>query len=237
MSSSDEAGLKIPEHIGIIMDGNGRWATGRGLTRSDGHRAGAETVRRVVTACRRIGVPVLTLYAFSRENWSRPQEEVSLLFSQLVDFLGRELPGMMEHGIRLRHFGGREELSLAVRKALDYAIAKTAQNTGMSLNLAINYSGREEIALACREIVKSGVKPAEVTVELVQKHLYSAGQPDPDLIIRTSGEQRISNFLLFQSAYSEYYFTEVLWPDFGEADLNDAIAGFNRRVRRFGKAE
>lgn len=219
------------------MDGNGRWATGRGLTRSDGHRAGAETVRRVVTACRRIGVPVLTLYAFSRENWSRPQEEVSLLFSQLVDFLGRELPGMMEHGIRLRHFGGREELSLAVRKALDYAIAKTAQNTGMSLNLAINYSGREEIALACREIVKSGVKPAEVTVELVQKHLYSAGQPDPDLIIRTSGEQRISNFLLFQSAYSEYYFTEVLWPDFGEADLNDAIAGFNRRVRRFGKAE
>lgn len=237
MSSSDEAGLKIPEHIGIIMDGNGRWATGRGLTRSDGHRAGAETVRRVVTACRRIGVPVLTLYAFSRENWSRPQEEVSLLFSQLVDFLGRELPGMMEHGIRLRHFGGREELSLAVRKALDYAIAKTAQNTGMSLNLAINYSGREEIALACREIVKSGVKPAEVTVELVQKHLYSAGQPDPDLIIRTSGEQRISNFLLFQSAYSEYYFTEVLWPDFGEDDLNDAIASFNRRVRRFGKAE
>lgn len=237
MSSSDETGLKMPEHMGIIMDGNGRWATSRGLTRSDGHRAGAETVRRVVTACRRMGVPVLTLYAFSRENWSRPKEEVSLLFSQLVDFLGRELPGMMEHGIRLRHFGGREELSLAVRKALDYAIAKTAQNTGMSLNLAINYSGREEIALACREIVKSGVKPAEVTVELVQKHLYSAGQPDPDLIIRTSGEQRISNFLLFQSAYSEYYFTEVLWPDFGEDDLNDAIASFNRRARRFGKAE
>lgn len=237
MSSSEATGQKVPAHIGIIMDGNGRWATRRGLTRSDGHRAGAETVRRVVTACRRMGVPTLTLYAFSRENWSRPKEEVSLLFSQLVDFLGRELPGMMEHGIRLRHFGGREELSLAVRKAMDYAISKTAGNTGLTLNLAINYSGREEIARACREIVRSGAKPDDVNVELVQQHLYSAGQPDPDLIIRTSGEQRISNFLLFQSAYSEYYFTEVLWPDFGEDDLKAAIESFNGRARRFGRAE
>lgn len=237
MSSSDETEKKLPAHIGVIMDGNGRWATRRGLLRSDGHRAGAEAVRRVVTACRRLGVPALTLYAFSSENWSRPKDEVSLLFSQLVDFLGSELPAMQEHGIRLRHFGGRGKLSLPVRRTLDYAISKTAQNIGMTLNLAINYSGREEIARACREIVRGGAKPEDVTVGLIQQHLYSAGQPDPDLIIRTSGELRISNFLLFQSAYSEYYFTDVLWPDFGEDDLKAAIASFAGRARRFGKAE
>jgi undecaprenyl diphosphate synthase len=224
-------------HIGIIMDGNGRWATRRGLTRSDGHRAGAETVRRVVTACCRMGISVLTLYAFSRENWSRPKDEVSLLFDQLVYFLGNELPAMQERQIRLCHFGGKDELPLAARKTLDYTIKKTAGNTGMTLNLAINYSGREEIVRACREIIKNGAKPEDVSVELVQSHLYSAGQPDPDLIIRTSGEQRISNFLLFQCAYSEYYFTEVLWPDFGEEDLKDALASFAGRIRRFGRAE
>ena len=237
MSDTRENGQKQPGHIGIIMDGNGRWATSRGLSRSDGHRAGAEAVRRVVTSCRRLGIAALTLYAFSRENWSRPKEEVGFLFGQLVDFLGKELPTMQEQQIRLCHFGGREELPLASRTALDYAIKKTAGNTAMTLNLAVNYSGREEIAKACREIVKSGARPEEVTVELIQAHLYSAGQPDPDLIIRTSGEQRISNFLLFQSAYSEYYFTEVLWPDFCENDLKEAIASFSGRIRRFGKAE
>lgn len=232
-----ENGMKRPAHIGIIMDGNGRWATRRGLSRSDGHRAGAETVRRVVTACRRLEIPALTLYAFSRENWSRPRDEVNLLFSQLVDFLGKELPKMQEYGIRLRHFGERDELPLAARKALDYAIGQTSANGGMTLNLAINYSGREEIARACREIVKSGLKAKDINVETVSAHLYSAGQPDPDLIIRTSGEQRISNFLLFQSAYSEYYFTEVLWPDFAEADLEEAIKSFSSRSRRFGAVE
>lgn len=235
--SSDDSGQKLPQHIGIIMDGNGRWATGRGLSRSDGHRAGAETVRRIVTACRKAGISALTLYAFSRENWSRPKDEVSLLFSQLVDFLKRELPSMQEYQIRLCHFGERGELPLASRKALDYAIKKTSGNTGMTLNLAINYSGREEIARACREIVRSGAKPEDVTVELIQQHLYSAGQPDPDLIIRTSGELRTSNFLLFQSAYSEYYFTGVLWPDFGEAEFEDALKNYAGRARRFGKAE
>lgn len=237
MTSSGETGQKLPAHIGIIMDGNGRWATARGLSRSEGHRAGASAVRRVATACRKLGIGALTLYAFSRENWSRPKEEVGFLFSQLVDFLGKEMPLMQEHQIRLCHFGGRDEIPVASRKALEYAIDKTSGNSAMTLNLAINYSGREEIAMACRKIIESGTKPEDVNVELIQQHLYSAGQPDPDLIIRTSGELRISNFLLFQCAYSEYYFTDVLWPDFDEEELEKAIVSFGGRTRRFGRAE
>lgn len=235
--SNEQAENRQPAHIGIIMDGNGRWATRQGLERSAGHKAGAETVRHIVTACRQRGIGSLTFYAFSRENWARPKDEVNFLFGQLVDFLGRELPTMQKNQIRLRIFGEASELPLAARKGLDYAIKKTATNSGMNLNLALNYSGREEIIRACREIMQSGLKPEELDAEKFKYYLYSAGQPDPDLIIRTSGEYRISNFLLYQSAYSEYYFTEVLWPDFSEKDLDEALGSFAGRTRRFGRSE
>jgi undecaprenyl diphosphate synthase len=227
-------GQPLPAHIAIIMDGNGRWATARSLSRSEGHRAGAEAVRRVVTACRRLGVRHLTLYSFSKENWSRPKEEVSHLFGLLVDFLTKELPTLQENDISLHVFGDLDRLPLASRKALTYAMGKCRDNKGMCLNLALNYSGRDEILAACRKYMESGGKPEDLTSEIFSGQLYSAGQPDPDLVIRTSGEQRISNFLLFQSAYSEFYFTPTLWPDFGEAELNEALRSYAGRKRRFG---
>ncbi len=219
------------------MDGNGRWAKLRGLSRSDGHKAGSEAVRKVVTECRRLGIAHLTLYTFSRENWSRPVEEVRFLFSMLVEFLGKELPELQKQNIRLSVFGETDSLPLASRKALRHAMDKTAKNTAMCLNLALNYSGREEIARACRLFMRAGRAPEEATPENLAQYLYSAGQPDPDLVIRTSGELRISNFLLFQSAYSEFYFCQTMWPDFSEADLQAALADYAGRKRRFGKAD
>lgn len=233
-SSVTTAQNDLPAHIGIIMDGNGRWAKQRGLARSAGHDAGSEAVRRIVTACRKIGIKSLTLYAFSRENWSRPKEEVSFLFGLLVDFLGKELTSLQENNIRLNIFGDKSGLPFAARKALDYVIGKTRGNTAMQLNLALNYSGREEIITACKKFVAAGGDINELTPELLSDYLYSAGQPDPDLIIRTSGEYRTSNFLLYQGAYSEYYFTPVLWPDFEEKDLFEAIESYAGRTRRFG---
>lgn len=216
------------------MDGNGRWAKQRGLSRSAGHDAGAEAVRRVVTACRKIGIQSLTLYAFSRENWSRPKEEVSFLFGLLVDFLGKELAALQENDIRLNIFGDKADLPFAARKALDYVLGKTRSNTAMQLNLALNYSGREEIIMAVKKFVAAGGDVNGLTPEILSDYLYSAGQPDPDLIIRTSGEYRTSNFLLYQGAYSEYYFTPVLWPDFEEKDLREALESYAARTRRFG---
>jgi undecaprenyl diphosphate synthase len=216
------------------MDGNGRWAVRRGLPRSEGHRAGAAAVRRVVTAAREIGLGHLTLYTFSRENWSRPVEEVSLLFGLLVDFLGRELDTLQKNDIRLHIFGENAALPLAARKALEHVLTKTRGNGSMHLNLALNYSGREEITRACKQYAAEGGRLEDLTPELLAAHLYSAGQPDPDLIIRTSGEYRTSNFLLFQSAYSEYFFTETLWPDFEAKDLYEALRGYTQRIRRFG---
>lgn len=231
---AETAARELPRHIAIIMDGNGRWATARSKARSEGHRAGADAVRRITTRARELGVGHLTLYSFSRENWTRPKEEVGFLFGLLTDFLGKELPTLQQNDIRLHAFGETDELPLASRKALEYAIRKTRNNQSMHLNLALNYSGREEILMACRKLMEQGRAAADITVEDFSSCLYSAGQPDPDLVIRTSGEQRISNFLLFQSAYSEYYFTEVLWPDFAEADLDKAIEAYSRRTRRFG---
>ncbi len=224
----------LPAHLAVIMDGNGRWAQARGLSRSEGHKAGVRAVRTIVTECRRLGIPHLTLYTFSRENWGRPREEVSLLFQLLVSFLGEELPAMLGNNIRLHVLGESSELPLAARSALNHAVKRTEHCTGMTVNLALNYSGRDEILRAVRALLARGVAPEALTEELFAAELYTAGQPDPDLIIRTSGECRLSNYLLYQSAYSELYFTPVLWPDFGTAELHEALEAYASRNRRFG---
>lgn len=217
------------------MDGNGRWAKARGLSRSDGHRAGTDTVRAVIRECRSMGLEYLTLYTFSRENWARPREEVGFLFDLLVTFLGKELPDLVNRDIRLQVAGEIADLPVAARKTLEHAMDKTAGCNAMTVTLALNYSGRDEIARACRRLIERGVKPECVTPETVAQHLYTAGMPDPDLVIRTSGELRTSNFLPFQTAYSEYYFTPTLWPDFTPEELHNAIAEYASRERRFGK--
>lgn len=222
-------------HIAIIMDGNGRWAKMRGLSRSEGHKAGAGAVRTTVRECRAMGLKYLTLYTFSRENWGRPQEEISFLFDLLVSFLRKELPELLEQRIRLRIAGETGRLPAPARKALAHVLDKTASCDAMTLTLALNYSGRDEIATACRKLVERGAKPEDITPENIAANLYTAECPDPDLVIRTSGELRISNFLLFQSAYSEFYFTQTLWPDFSADELREAIAAFASRDRRFGK--
>lgn len=232
----DEANKLPLRHIAIIMDGNGRWATSRGLSRSDGHNAGSDTVRAIVRECRAMGLEYLTLYTFSHENWARPADEVHFLFDLLVLFLRKELPELLEQRIRLRVAGEMDKLPLAARKALSHAIAKTSSCDAMTLTLALNYSGRDEIAMACRKLMESGIPPDKVTPERIAENLYTAGYPDPDLVIRTSGELRTSNFLPFQTVYSEYYFTPTLWPDFTGGELRKAMADFARRERRFGKA-
>lgn len=224
----------LPKHVAIIMDGNGRWAKKRGLSRQEGHKAGEKTVREVVTHCRKLGIPLLTLYAFSKENWKRPKEEISALFNLLIKFLNSELSSLLENSIRLRVIGSMDELPLTVRKPLLFAIKKTAPCKEMIVNLALNYSGRDDIVRACRKCIEDGIKPQELTEELLSNYLYTAGQPDPDLIIRTSGEMRISNFLIFQAAYAEFYFTDTLWPDFTIADLNKALEEYAKRNRKFG---
>ncbi|MDR3640328.1 MAG: polyprenyl diphosphate synthase [Humidesulfovibrio sp.] len=224
-----------PAHIAIIMDGNGRWATRRGLSRSEGHRAGTRTARAIVTRCRELGVRHLTLYTFSRENWSRPKDEVGLIFDLLVEYMRGELSNLLEQDIRLKVLGELDGLPFVVRQALTHVMDKTVNCRSMTLNLALNYSGREEILRACRRLVAKGAAPEAITEEAFAAELYTAGQPDPDLIIRTSGELRLSNYLLFQAAYAEFYFTETLWPDFDAAELERALADYQSRQRRFGK--
>ena len=224
----------MPRHIAVIMDGNGRWAKARGLSRSEGHRAGTEAARAIVEECLALGVGHLTLYTFSRENWNRPAEEVKFLFDLLVDFITKELPDLEKRGVRLAILGEAADLPFMARKTLAHACSRTAKNNKMILNLALNYSGREEIARACRLFMESGAPAASLTPDRLADFLYTAGQPDPDLVIRTSGEVRVSNFLLFQTAYSEFYFCDRLWPDFGPADLREAIARYQTRSRRFG---
>ena len=214
----------LPVHLAIIMDGNGRWAQARGLPREAGHRAGAETVRTIVTECRRLGIRHLTLYTFSSENWSRPKAEVSALFSLLLEFLGQEVPRMEREGIRLNILGDMEALPLAARTALRHGLRRTAANTDMVLNLALNYGGRAELVRAVRAMMAEGLRPGDVTEQSLADHLYTAGQPDPDFLIRTSGEQRLSNYLLYQCAYSEFYFPPTPWPDFGVEALHEALA-------------
>jgi len=226
-------------HIAIIMDGNGRWATRRGLSRSEGHRAGTRTAKAVVTRCRELGVRHLTLYTFSRENWSRPKDEVGLIFDLLVEYMKGELSNLLEQDIRLTVLGEMADLPFVARQALSHVIQKTAHCRSMTLNLALNYSGREEILRASRALARkcaaNDLRPEDITDETFAAELYTAGQPDPDLIIRTSGELRLSNYLLFQAAYAEFYFTETLWPDFDSAELERAIADYQNRQRRFGK--
>ncbi|MBR6468086.1 MAG: di-trans,poly-cis-decaprenylcistransferase [Desulfovibrio sp.] len=227
----------LPRHVAIILDGNGRWAKARGLGRSEGHRAGALAVREIVTYCREIGLRHLTLYTFSSENWSRPKTEVSALFSLLLEFLKAEVPRMLQQGISLKVFGDVEGLPLAVRTALKLAVKTTAKGGAMDLNLALNYGSRAEIVRAVRQIVADGVPADQITEETIASRLYTAGQPDPDLVIRTSGEQRLSNYLLYQSAYAELYFTPVAWPDFTPAEMAKALEASQGRSRRFGKTQ
>lgn len=229
---------RLPRHIAIIMDGNGRWAESHTMGRILGHRKGAESVRVITKTCRRIGINCLTLYAFSVENWLRPEAEVRALMSLLLQYLEGETREMMEQGIRLTAIGDLESLDASVLRKLRETMEKTADNQGMILNLALSYGGRDEIATAVRrvvaEVMAGKIAPPEITKELCSRYLYTAGIPDPDLLIRTGGEYRISNFLLWQAAYAEFYFTDIFWPDFREADLLAAIAEYQRRERRFG---
>jgi undecaprenyl diphosphate synthase len=233
--------LNVPRHIAIIMDGNGRWATARGLPRVLGHRAGAQAVRRIVEACRELGVGVLTLYAFSWENRDRPREEIEELMSLLDEFIANERPTLLANGIRLRAIGRLGELSDRVIGNLRRTIDETARGGGMTLTLALSYGGRQEIVDAARRLaeqVRRGeLQPDQIDEAAVEAALYTAGTPDPDLLIRTSGEQRLSNFLLWQSSYTELYMTPTLWPDFTKADLLEAIAEYERRERRFGRVQ
>ncbi|MGB4548891.1 MAG: isoprenyl transferase [Syntrophales bacterium] len=236
MTLSDRENL--PEHIAIIMDGNGRWAQKHALGRIAGHRKGSEAVRRVVRACRKLGVKYLTLYAFSSENWSRPEEEVSALMSLLIRYLRSEEKELLDNGIRLTAIGNIAALPDRVKKTLQKTMDRTAGNREMTLVLALNYGGRDEILEAARKALaerdRGRLVPGDLTPELFSSYLYTAGIPDPDLLIRTSGEYRVSNFLLWQTAYTEFFFTDVLWPDFSEEDLTEAISDYQRRERRFG---
>ena len=234
MSESPSPASSLPAHIAIIMDGNGRWAQEHGMPRTEGHKAGVRTVRSIVHECRTLGIRHLTLYTFSKENWGRPKEEIAVLFQLLVSFLGEELPSLESNDIRLRVFGELDKLPLPARTALRHAIKRTANCASMTVNLALNYSGREEILCAVRTLMQQGVSPQSVTEDAFRDCLYSAGQPDPDLVIRTSGEQRLSNYLIFQSAYSELYFTSTYWPDFTPQELHKALQEYAGRNRRFG---
>ncbi|GIV89072.1 isoprenyl transferase [Chloroflexus sp.] len=228
------SGTKIPQHIAVIMDGNGRWAQQRGLPRLAGHRAGTENIRPIVTECARLGVRVLTLYAFSTENWNRPSVEVQGLMQILSDFIDREIRNLHAQNVHLRHLGRLDGLSPHLREKVKYAIDLTRNNTGLILAIAFNYGGRADIVDAVRAIVASGIPADQITDEVISAHLSTHGLPDPDMIIRTSGERRLSNFLIWQSAYSEYWFTPVFWPDFRPEHLHQAILDYGRRERRFG---
>ena len=226
-----------PRHVAIIMDGNGRWAQARGLSRSEGHRAGAFAVKEIVTYCRKIGLKYLTLYTFSSENWSRPPAEISALFSLLLEFLRSEMPRMLREGISLRILGDIDGLPLSVRAALRLAVKTTSAGREMILNLALNYGSRAEIVRAVQNLMREGISAEDITEDVLSEHLYTCGQPEPDLVIRTSGEQRLSNYLLYQCAYSELYFTPVPWPDFSPIEMQKALDEYLRRSRRFGKTQ
>ncbi len=226
--------LPRPRHVAIIMDGNGRWARRRGLPRLAGHRAGTENIRRIVEACVEEGIAVLTIYAFSTENWSRPAEEVRGLLGILSEVIDRETENLHRNGVQVRHIGRLEGLPEELQCKIRQSIERTRHNQRLVLNVALNYGGRAEIADAVRRIVEAGVSAAEVTEELVAASLCTAGCPDPDLIIRTAGEMRLSNFLIWQAAYSEFYSTPTYWPDFGKEDLRRAIEAYGQRVRKFG---
>ncbi len=228
------SGGRVPQHVAIIMDGNGRWAKQRGLPRVAGHRAGTENIRRVIERFNDHGVRYLTLYAFSTENWSRPAPEVRALIRLLGRFIKRELDNFVRNNIQLRMLGHIETLPEWLQKQVNDAIERTRENDGLILNICFSYGGRDDIVMATRRIIEAGLGPDDVTEETFAEYLATASTPDPDLIIRTAGDSRLSNFLLWQSAYSELYFTGAYWPDFGREDTDMALAEYGRRMRKFG---
>jgi undecaprenyl diphosphate synthase len=232
--TAENQNIKIPTHVGLIMDGNGRWATQQGLPRLAGHKAGVENVKPTVLAAKKFGVKYLTFYAFSTENWKRPQDEVSWIMNLLSIFIDREVNNLNKEGVRILHIGHRERLGRELLKKIEDAIELTKNNTAITVQLGLDYGGRDEITQAVRKIVASGVSPEEVNEELISQNLYTAGIPDPDLIIRTSGEMRTSNFLIWQSAYAEWVFPETYWPDFTEEVFWQMLVEYSRRDRRFG---
>lgn len=226
---------KVPTHVAIIMDGNGRWARARSLPRLAGHRAGVDNLRRVLEACVEFGIQYLTIYAFSTENWNRPVDEVRGLMNILEEVIDRELQKLNEKGVQLRHIGRLERLLPELQEKVRHAIELTRNNQKLVLNIAWNYGGRAEIVDAIQQIVADGISPDEVKEDLVSRYLYTAGCPDPDLIIRTAGELRVSNFLIWQGAYSEWYISSTYWPDFDREELFKALCEYASRERRFGR--
>ena len=224
----------VPVHIAIIMDGNGRWAEKKHLPRMVGHRAGTENIRNIIKACVEFGVKYLTVYAFSTENWKRPQDEIDGLMRILADVLEKEIEELHQQGVCLRHIGRLEKLDPKVQEKISSAIELTKDNDRLFMNIAWNYGGRDEIIYAVQQIIEQHIEPEQINEETFGKFLYTIQSPDPDLVIRTSGEMRTSNFLLWQSAYSEWYFTPILWPDFGRDQLMETIIDFGKRERRFG---
>ncbi len=225
----------IPTHVAIIMDGNGRWARARGLPRLAGHRAGVENIRQIIRAANDYGIKYLTIYAFSTENWSRPKGEVQGLMSILEEVIDTETDELHRNGVQIRHIGQQDQLSPILQKKLRNAIELTKDNNNLILIVAWNYGGRDEIIHAIKGMMADGIKPEEVSQDIFGRYLYTAGCPDPDLIIRTSGELRVSNFLIWQGAYSEYYVTDTYWPDFKPEELRGALVEYAQRERRFGR--
>ena len=223
----------LPQHIAIIMDGNGRWAKKRGLPRSAGHAAGAKTFKQIARYCNKIGIKYLTVYAFSTENWKRPETEVKGIMDLFRSYL-KDVDNFKGENIRLEFIGDREPLAEDIKKLMEHAEEESANATGLHLNMAINYGGRDELVHAVKAIIKEGIPADKITEDVVSAHLYTAGQPDPDFIIRPSGEYRLSNYLIWQSAYAEYWFSDVLWPDFKPKHLDKALEDFSNRNRRFG---
>jgi len=231
---ADERLERIPYHLAIIMDGNGRWAKSRGMPRLAGHRAGVENLRRIIRACAEFGIKILTIYAFSTENWGRPESEVSGLLNILEAVIDRELDSLDANGVQLRHLGKLEGISPSLTNKVRMAIERTRNNDRLTLNVAFNYGGREEIIHAIKRIVQDGIPADQIDSMLFSHYLYTADQPDPDLIVRTSGELRVSNFLIWQGSYAEYYATPTFWPDFDKEELRKALIQYNQRERRFG---
>lgn len=226
--------LKIPSHLAIILDGNGRWAKKQNRPRTFGHKEGAENVIRIARSAKKFGIKTLTLYAFSTENWKRPASEVGFLMDLLIKFVKSKLDELIAEDCKLNFLGDISKLPEKTREACLYALDKTKDNKSLIINIALNYGGRDEVVHAFREIMAKGYRPDDITEEMISDNLYTAGQSDPDLLIRPGGELRLSNFLIYQMAYTELYFTDVLWPDFTEDDLRDAILEFTRRDRRYG---
>jgi undecaprenyl diphosphate synthase len=230
-------GQAIPQHIAIIMDGNGRWATRRRMPRLMGHKAGVDALRRVVELCHDEHIPMLSVYAFSTENWGRPREEVDGLMRLFWDVIQSDLERLRREGVRLRHIGRMEDLAPDIQQAVTQAMEITRDNTELALNICFNYGGRAEIVDAVRRIIAEGTPAEAITEDLISNHLYTSDLPDPDLVIRTAGEMRLSNYLIWQAAYAEFYSTPILWPDFDRAAFMEALAAYSQRKRRFGKLD